>query len=161
MLWNNVFFFDNQDLLALKEEYTTRPATEETINDPTNPRHYWRYRMFLPFPLSFWNGKNLMNEVGFAFDYLKSSQTCNQESWFLLCLYTQGVHVTMESLQKDKELKTTIKDLVRASGRSCPPEGQDLAASTLDKQQVASSLEKNPVSKPLSGVPQKGTVAVV
>ncbi|KAH7511699.1 hypothetical protein FEM48_Zijuj12G0010400 [Ziziphus jujuba var. spinosa] len=35
--------FPLQDLLALKDEYTTRPATEETINDPTNPKHYWRY----------------------------------------------------------------------------------------------------------------------
>ncbi|KAK4392551.1 4-alpha-glucanotransferase DPE2 [Sesamum angolense] len=34
-----------QDLLALKEKYTTRPAAEETINDPTNPKHYWRYRV--------------------------------------------------------------------------------------------------------------------
>ncbi|KAG9129056.1 hypothetical protein Leryth_016878 [Lithospermum erythrorhizon] len=33
-----------QDLLALNEAYTTRPAPEETINDPTNPKHYWRYR---------------------------------------------------------------------------------------------------------------------
>ena len=33
-----------QDLLALKDEYTARPAKEETINDPTNPKHYWRYR---------------------------------------------------------------------------------------------------------------------
>lgn len=23
----------------------TRPAAEEMINDPTNPKHYWRYRM--------------------------------------------------------------------------------------------------------------------
>ncbi|KAL6272198.1 hypothetical protein ACE6H2_022890 [Prunus campanulata] len=37
--------FPLQDLLVLKEEYTTRPATEETINDPTNPKHYWRYRV--------------------------------------------------------------------------------------------------------------------
>ncbi|KAF9599354.1 hypothetical protein IFM89_036811 [Coptis chinensis] len=37
--------FPLQDLLALKEEYTTRPAVEETINDPTNPKHYWRYRV--------------------------------------------------------------------------------------------------------------------
>ncbi|KAK9170561.1 hypothetical protein Syun_002701 [Stephania yunnanensis] len=36
--------FPLQDLLALKEKYTTRPATEETINDPTNPKHYWRFR---------------------------------------------------------------------------------------------------------------------
>ncbi|XP_060191492.1 4-alpha-glucanotransferase DPE2 isoform X3 [Lycium barbarum] len=37
--------FPLQDLLALKEDYTTRPAIEETINDPTNPKHYWRYRV--------------------------------------------------------------------------------------------------------------------
>ncbi|XP_068659534.1 4-alpha-glucanotransferase DPE2 [Aristolochia californica] len=37
--------FPVQDLLALKEEYTTRPAAEETINDPTNPKHYWRFRL--------------------------------------------------------------------------------------------------------------------
>ncbi|XP_074306803.1 4-alpha-glucanotransferase DPE2 [Silene latifolia] len=36
--------FPLQDLLALKEDYTDRPAKEETINDPTNPKHYWRYR---------------------------------------------------------------------------------------------------------------------
>ncbi|KAF8403572.1 hypothetical protein HHK36_011676 [Tetracentron sinense] len=36
--------FPLQDLLALKEEYTTRPAVEEIINDPTNPKHYWRFR---------------------------------------------------------------------------------------------------------------------
>lgn len=36
---------NEQDLLALKEDYTTRSAVEETINDPTNPKHYWRYRM--------------------------------------------------------------------------------------------------------------------
>ena len=25
-----------------------RPAKEETINDPTNPKHYWRFRMHAP-----------------------------------------------------------------------------------------------------------------
>jgi hypothetical protein len=34
-----------QDWLALSTKYYTRPAQEETINDPTNPHHYWRYRM--------------------------------------------------------------------------------------------------------------------
>lgn len=29
----------------MSQRYTTRPALEETINDPTNPKHYWRYRM--------------------------------------------------------------------------------------------------------------------
>ncbi|XP_078442924.1 disproportionating enzyme 2 [Wolffia australiana] len=66
--------FPIQDLLALKKEYTTRPAAEETINDPTNPKHYWRYR----------------------------------------------VHVTLESLMKDKDLKAAIKDLVTGGGRSYP-----------------------------------------
>ncbi|KAJ3683783.1 hypothetical protein LUZ60_014010 [Juncus effusus] len=66
--------FPLQDLLALKEEYTSRPVSEETINDPTNPKHYWRFR----------------------------------------------VHVTMETLLKDKELQITIKDLIRSSGRSFP-----------------------------------------
>jgi 4-alpha-glucanotransferase len=38
--------FPAQDLLALAEEYAaTRPAEEETINDPTNNRHYWRFRL--------------------------------------------------------------------------------------------------------------------
>ncbi|KAK9706614.1 hypothetical protein RND81_07G139100 [Saponaria officinalis] len=32
------------DLLALNKDYIGRPANEETINDPTNPKHYWRYR---------------------------------------------------------------------------------------------------------------------
>lgn len=75
----------------------------------------------------------------------------------ILPLYS-GVHVTLESLQKDKELKTIIKDLVRGSGRSCPAVGQELATSTPAKQHVG---EKHAASKPISGVPQKGTVAVV
>ena len=31
--------------MGLSAEYIRRPAAEETINDPTNPKHYWRYRM--------------------------------------------------------------------------------------------------------------------
>ncbi len=31
--------------MGLSAEYIQRPAAEETINDPTNPKHYWRYRM--------------------------------------------------------------------------------------------------------------------
>lgn len=31
--------------MGLSPVYITRPAAEETINDPTNNRHYWRYRM--------------------------------------------------------------------------------------------------------------------
>mmetsp|Transcript_2035 Transcript_2035/g.6011 ORF Transcript_2035/g.6011 Transcript_2035/m.6011 type:complete len:951 (+) Transcript_2035:491-3343(+) len=37
--------FPIQDILAMSPRYMTRPALEETINDPTNPKHYWRYRM--------------------------------------------------------------------------------------------------------------------
>ncbi|XP_044964464.1 4-alpha-glucanotransferase DPE2 [Hordeum vulgare subsp. vulgare] len=40
--------FPLQDLLALKDKYTARPAAEETINDPTNPKHYWRFRLHVP-----------------------------------------------------------------------------------------------------------------
>ena len=31
--------------MGLSPEYIKRPAREETINDPTNNRHYWRFRM--------------------------------------------------------------------------------------------------------------------
>ncbi|KAK9289814.1 hypothetical protein L1049_007974 [Liquidambar formosana] len=112
--------FPLQDLLALKEEYTTRPAAEETINDPTNPKHYWRYR----------------------------------------------VHVTLESLLKDKELKTKIKNLIRGSGRSYPPmgeaetlAGQETAVVIPEKQQV-SGREKIPPATQLNGA-QQGKVAVI
>ncbi|GAQ80801.1 4-alpha-glucanotransferase [Klebsormidium nitens] len=37
--------FPLQDLMALKAEYSARPSKEETINDPTNPKHYWRFRL--------------------------------------------------------------------------------------------------------------------
>ncbi|KAJ7514027.1 hypothetical protein O6H91_23G023000 [Diphasiastrum complanatum] len=37
--------FPLQDFLALKKEYANRPAKEETINDPSNPKHYWRFRL--------------------------------------------------------------------------------------------------------------------
>ena len=36
--------FALQDLLALSSAFSQRPALEETINDPTNPKHYWRFR---------------------------------------------------------------------------------------------------------------------
>ncbi|GMN64331.1 hypothetical protein TIFTF001_033402 [Ficus carica] len=105
--------FPLQDLLALKDKYTTRPATEETINDPTNPKHYWRYR----------------------------------------------VHVTLEYLIKDNELITTIKDLVRESGRSHPrvrtvaqAKRESAVPSTekhqVEKHQVTNGKEKVPLDIP-------------
>uniref|UniRef100_A0A6N2L3A0 4-alpha-glucanotransferase n=1 Tax=Salix viminalis TaxID=40686 RepID=A0A6N2L3A0_SALVM len=110
--------FPLQDLLALKEEYTTRPATEETINDPTNPKHYWRYR----------------------------------------------VHVTLESLMNDKELISSIKDLVCASGRSHPSieetetdeqGNQETIVMSTGKNQVAKGQEKISIGKQLTGVPRQ------
>ncbi|GLT77809.1 hypothetical protein SLA2020_493660 [Shorea laevis] len=100
--------FPLQDLLALKEEYTTRPSTEETINDPTNPKHYWRYR----------------------------------------------VHVTLESLMKDKDLITTIRNLISGSGRSCPSLGE-----AAEKRQIASSQAKIPTATQQNGAPQKQAIA--
>lgn len=100
--------FPLQDLLALKDEYTSRPAVEETINDPTNPKHYWRYR----------------------------------------------VHVTLESLLKDKELTTSIKALVRGSGRSYPP-AQDVQVNVDPKKaanpEKAGGQEKVPLATQLNG----------
>ncbi|KAJ8770417.1 hypothetical protein K2173_015031 [Erythroxylum novogranatense] len=103
--------FPLQDLLALKEEYMTRPATEETINDPTNPRHYWRYR----------------------------------------------VHVTMESLLKDKALKTTIKGLVQASGRSHPGLGETNVQENREKTSVISGKQQLSTSNRINGAPRKET----
>ncbi|MEW5319247.1 MAG: hypothetical protein WDW38_010411 [Sanguina aurantia] len=37
--------FPLQDLMALSSSYTDRPSADEVINDPTNARHYWRYRV--------------------------------------------------------------------------------------------------------------------
>ncbi|KAH7331911.1 hypothetical protein KP509_20G057000 [Ceratopteris richardii] len=39
--------FPLQDILALRDLYAQRPAKEESINDPTNPRHYWRFRLHI------------------------------------------------------------------------------------------------------------------
>ncbi|KAG6737020.1 hypothetical protein POTOM_060020 [Populus tomentosa] len=111
--------FPLQDLLALKEEYTTRPAAEETINDPTNPKHYWRYR----------------------------------------------VHVTLESLMNDKELISSIKGLVRGSGRSQPSVeeetddqgNQETIVMITGKHQAAKGQEKISFEKQLTGVPRPET----
>ena len=37
--------FQLQDLLAMSAELRQPDANEERINEPSNPRHYWRYRM--------------------------------------------------------------------------------------------------------------------
>ncbi|OIW03226.1 hypothetical protein TanjilG_13020 [Lupinus angustifolius] len=117
--------FPLQDLMALKEEYTTRPAAEETINDPTNPKHYWRYR----------------------------------------------VHVTLETLNKDNELKNIIKDLVGQSGRSVPSEKSEVEASLVsvlstagavfETLQLAGAGEKIRLASESNGVPGKDALAAV
>lgn len=64
-----------------------------------------------------------------------------------------GVHVTLESLIKDNDLQTTIKDLVSWSGRSLPKEDDsEIEASPVsvlsaaealsEKQKFASTTEK-------------------
>jgi hypothetical protein len=40
--------FTLQDLMATSGKYYDRPAAEETINNPANANHYWRYRMHVP-----------------------------------------------------------------------------------------------------------------
>ena len=37
--------FQIQDLLAMSGELRQQDAGGERINEPSNPRHYWRYRM--------------------------------------------------------------------------------------------------------------------
>eukprot|EP00210_Caulerpa_lentillifera_P004848 g4629.t1 len=34
-----------QDIFALSDDYNDRDPASEAINDPTNPKHYWRYRI--------------------------------------------------------------------------------------------------------------------
>ena len=50
--------FQLQDLLAMSADLRQSDATEERINEPSNPKHYWRYRM----PLSL---EQLMISYGF------------------------------------------------------------------------------------------------
>lgn len=71
-----------------------------------------------------------------------------------------GVHVTLESLIKDSELKSTIKDLVRESGRSHPVGENEVqvneeSVATTEKQQVTTGKEELLVVTQLNGVPQK------
>lgn len=40
--------FPIQDLLGMDAVKRRKIATEEQINDPSNPRHYWRYRFHFP-----------------------------------------------------------------------------------------------------------------
>ena len=63
--------FAIQDVLALSKNFQLRPPDEETINVPSNPEHYWRYRM----------------------------------------------HVTVEDLEEENDLKENLRLLIAQSGR--------------------------------------------
>ena len=63
--------FSIQDIIGMSHTLPQRDANEETINVPSNPEHYWRYRM----------------------------------------------HITLEQLDQDDELKQTLKNLITSSGR--------------------------------------------
>lgn len=71
--------------------------------------------------------------------------------------YGTGVHVTFESLMKDNELKTTIKDLIGGSGRSYPrleeadvPVGARI--SVVEKEQAMNGFPKERVAVETSPV---------
>lgn len=51
--------FTLQDLMATSAQYYDRPASEETINDPANANHYWRYRMHVTIETLLEDGKFL------------------------------------------------------------------------------------------------------
>lgn len=69
-------------------------------------------------------------------------------------LSRSGVHVTLESLIKDNELISTIKDLVRESGRSHPKvqtvaqAKRESAVPSTEKQQVTNGKENVPLDIP-------------
>jgi len=50
--------FQFQDLIAMSGELRQENAEDERINEPSNPRHYWRYRMHITL-------EQLMTEDGF------------------------------------------------------------------------------------------------
>lgn len=67
--------FPLQDVMAISPAYAKRPANEETINDPTNPHHYWRYRMHVKI-------EDLMKDKGLLSDVqgcLLFSGRCRQD----------------------------------------------------------------------------------
>jgi len=75
--------FPLQDLMALSASYATRPAEEETINDPTNPEHYWRYRMHEKMEMLAWD-KELAQKLR---AFLVDSRRCPREA----CLTQNGI----------------------------------------------------------------------
>lgn len=73
VLTKKTFF---QDLFAMSEKYNDRPPEEESINDPTNPRHYWRYRMHVNLE-TLLEDEELANEI----DTLLKSGSRGKSYW--------------------------------------------------------------------------------
>lgn len=70
----------------------------------------------------------------------------------------------MESLLKDEELTTVIKDLIRGSGRSYPLKEtesfEEKGVVVPEKKQVGNVLANVPQATKTSAIPKKETVAV-
>ncbi|KAM7468880.1 hypothetical protein LguiA_007063 [Lonicera macranthoides] len=155
--------FPLQDLMALKEEYMSRPAAEETINDPTNPKHSWGYLWYYgpqvtppQYLCATFRGLGAPSPT----KGIRRTTSCTYTPWYLIQAWaladTKEFHnlgarwctCTLESLVKEKELKTAIKDLVHVSGRSSPPseevevQAASGKASVAPKQQFSGGQEK-------------------
>ncbi|KAI4378431.1 hypothetical protein MLD38_015911 [Melastoma candidum] len=71
-----------------------------------------------------------------------------------------GVHVTLESLTKDKGLKSTIKDLVQGSGRSCPTVAVEIEDLLPEKQPVLSRSSGQGLGGQLNGASTREALVV-
>ena len=86
--------FPVQDILAMTAKYTTRPAEEEMINDPTNPQHYWYGRQQDPalrhWPPCSGNQSPLIGagDIGCTSDWSSSARTRT----FKHCCLTYSQH---------------------------------------------------------------------
>lgn len=74
--------------------------------------------------------------------------------------------MAIESLLKDRELISVIKDLVHGSGRSCPSSQDDellLPKSSREsvKQQPANVREEASIASQLNGLPKKEAAVTV
>lgn len=100
--------FPLQDILALKEEYTKRPAAEETINDPTNPKHYWRFRVHV-------NLETLQADENFQKiikDLIKSSGRSYPTE--KMCDFQSN----LDEIVNSKEVADSVEN-ARANGHAC------------------------------------------
>lgn len=68
--------------------------------------------------------------------------------------------MTLESLNKDNELQTIIKDLVRWGGRSIPPEESQVEDAVSEKQQSVATGVKIHNPSESNGVSLKDPLAV-